>query len=584
MKRVKRLSAFLLCLIVILSITTLNIPVLAASNPYPSSQTISGVTTVPCTRYAWQQVYDRLGIALPNWGNAINWLDKAANNGYSTGSVAQVNSIAVWRSSAHSYGHVSFVTAVNGNSMTINEGGMTIDNKPANGTGIITGASASSVVGTKKNSYSSCTLLGFIYLTKADSGSSPVTTVTIKNTGVDNITSSNAFLKSVINKPKSYAVQRVGVKIRREGKTYTEEWKFHKQDAAKAWTDYAEVELTWNLSSECGYSLIHATKYYYKMYAVINGTEYWSDENSFTTAGSHSYSNACDTSCNTCGVTRKVSHNFASATCESPKKCKVCGEISGSALGHTYTNGCDVDCNRCGDIRLIAHSYIDATCTKAATCKVCGCTYGKSLGHSYKTTTTKATLSKNGSIVKKCTVCGKVASKSTIKYAKTFKLSATSYTYNGKVKTPIVTVKDSAGNKLKKNVDYTLSSSSGRKNVGTYKVTIKMKGKYSGTKTLTFKINPAKTNVSKLTAGKKSITVNISKKSTQVSGYQVQYSTSKKFTSAKTKTISSYKTTKYTLKSLSAKKTYYVRVRTYKTVNGKKYYSGWSTYKYIKTK
>ena len=111
-----------------------------------------------------------------------------------------------------------------------------------------------------------------------------------------------------------------------------------------------------------------------------------------------------------------------------------------------------------------------------------------------------------------------------------------------------------------------------------------MKGKYSGTKTLTFKINPAKTTVSKLTAGKKSIKVAITKKSTQVTGYQIQYSTSKNFTSAKTKTVSSYKTTKYTLKSLSAKKIYYVRVRTYKTVGKTKYYSGWSTYKYVKTK
>ena len=206
-----------------------------------------------------------------------------------------------------------------------------------------------------------------------------------------------------------------------------------------------------------------------------------------------------------------------------------------------------------------------------------------SKSHKYTATTTKATLSKNGSVTKKCTVCGNKA-KSTIKYAKSFKLTTTSYTYNGKVKTPGVIVKDSAGKTLKKNTDYTVSYASGRKNVGTYKVTIKMKGKYLGTKTLTFKINPVKTSVSKLTAGKKSITVNISKKSTQVSGYQVQYSTSKKFTSAKTKTISSYKTTKYTLKSLSAKKTYYVRVRTYKTVSGKKYYSGWSTYKYVKTK
>jgi len=165
-----------------------------------------------------------------------------------------------------------------------------------------------------------------------------------------------------------------------------------------------------------------------------------------------------------------------------------------------------------------------------------------------------------------------------------YKLSTTSYTYNGKVKTPSVTVKNAKGTTLTKNTHYTVTYSSGRKNVGTYKVTIKGKGNYTGSKTLTFKINPSKTTISKLTAGKKSITVAITKKSTQVTGYQIQYSTSKKFTNAKTKTISSYKTTKYTLKSLSANKTYYVRVRTYKTVGKTKYYSGWSTYKYVKTK
>ena len=225
---------------------------------------------------------------------------------------------------------------------------------------------------------------------------------------------------------------------------------------------------------------------------------------------------------------------------------------------HSYMNACDADCNICGNTRAVTHFY--------------------------KTTTDKATTSKNGSIVKKCSICGQVASETIIKYAKTFKLSTTSYTYNGDVKTPSVTVKDSAGNTLKKNTDYTVTYESGRKNVGTYKVTIKMIGKYSGTKTLTFEINPDKTTVSKLTAGKKRITVEITKKSTQVAGYQIQYSTSKKFTSAKTKTITSYNTTKYTLKSLSAKKTYYVRVRTYKTVGKTKYYSGWSTYKHIKTK
>ena len=289
----------------------------------------------------------------------------------------------------------------------------------------------------------------------------------------------------------------------------------------------------------------------------------------------HKYTNSCDTKCNVCSATRTITHTYSN-NCD--KSCNVCGNTR-TVGAHKYSNACDTTCNYCNAKRTIKHTYSNSCDTS---CNVCKAT--RTITHAYKTTTTKATLSKNGSIVKKCTVCGKVASKTAIKYAKIFKLSTTTYTYNGKVKTPSITVKDSAGKTLKKNTDYTVTYASGRKNVGTYKVTIKMIGKYSGTKTLNFKINPAKTTVSKLTAGKKSITVAITKKSTQVTGYQIQYSTSKKFTNAKTKTISNYMTTKYTLKSLSAKKTYYVRVRTYKKVGSTTYYSGWSTYKYVKTK
>ncbi|MGN0458693.1 MAG: fibronectin type III domain-containing protein [Eubacterium sp.] len=203
---------------------------------------------------------------------------------------------------------------------------------------------------------------------------------------------------------------------------------------------------------------------------------------------------------------------------------------------------------------------------------------------SEKTTTTKATTSANGKIVKSCTVCKKTLSTTVIPKASNVKLSTTSYTYNGKVKTPSVTVKDSKGKTLKKNTDYTVSYANGRKNVGKYAVKITFKGKYSGTKTLYFTIKPKSTSISSLTAGSKKFTVRWKKQNSQTTGYQIQYSTSSKFTNAKTVTVSKNSTTSKTVSKLKAKKKYYVRVRTYKTVNGTKYYSAWSKYKAVTTK
>ena len=98
----------------------------------------------------------------------------------------------------------------------------------------------------------------------------------------------------------------------------------------------------------------------------------------------------------------------------------------------------------------------------------------------------KATTSRNGYVQYLCS-CGAVTGKKTIYYPKTIKLSATSYTYDGKVKTPKVKV-TGANNKTISSGNYKVSYSRGRKNVGTYKVTVKFKGNYSGTVTKTFKI------------------------------------------------------------------------------------------------
>lgn len=225
---------------------------------------------------------------------------------------------------------------------------------------------------------------------------------------------------------------------------------------------------------------------------------------------------------------------------------------------HKYTNDCDIDCNICNEIRVAKHNFEIVT-------------------------TTKANEKIDGKSVVKCSVCKAVAITNKIDKIDSIKLSETAYTYNGKVKKPTVTVKDSSGKTISSKY-YTVKYASGRKNVGEYKVVVTFKGNYSGTKTLYFKINPVNTSVSRVIAGKKSLKAYVNKKSTQVTGYQLYYSTSKNFKSYKSKYITNYKTTSATLKSLSAKKTYYVKVRTYKTVNGVKYYSGWSTVKYKKTK
>lgn len=167
-------------------------------------------------------------------------------------------------------------------------------------------------------------------------------------------------------------------------------------------------------------------------------------------------------------------------------------------------------------------------------------------------------------------------------------LKTTTYTYNGKVKTPAVVAKNNKKEVIAKD-NYTVKYASGRKNVGKYSVTVTFKNGYTGKYTKTFQILPKGTKIKSVKATKKGFTAKWSKQATQTTGYQLQYSTSKNFKkSVKTSTISKNKTVSKTVKKLSSKKTYYVRIRTYKTVkvSGKsvKLYSGWSTAKKVKTK
>lgn len=100
-----------------------------------------------------------------------------------------------------------------------------------------------------------------------------------------------------------------------------------------------------------------------------------------------------------------------------------------------------------------------------------------------------------------------------------------------------------------------------------------------------FIINPKGTSISKLSKAKKSFTVKWKKQNTQTTGYRLTYSMNSKFkTGNKYVMITSNKTTSKSIKKLKAKKKYYIRICTYKTVGGTKYYSGWSSVKSVTTK
>ena len=161
-------------------------------------------------------------------------------------------------------------------------------------------------------------------------------------------------------------------------------------------------------------------------------------------------------------------------------------------------------------------------------------------------------------------------------------LSTSTYTYNGNAKKPTPKVVYN-GKTLKAGADYTVSYKSNTK-VGTATVTVKGTGEFTGTLSKTFKINPRTTSIKKVSKARKVLTVTVKKRAEQVTGYQVRYSTSKSFKSYKTKTTKNDKTTKVTLSKLKSHKKYYVKVRTYTVVKGKKYYSAWSSVKSATTK
>ena len=142
-----------------------------------------------------------------------------------------------------------------------------------------------------------------------------------------------------------------------------------------------------------------------------------------------------------------------------------------------------------------------ATCTEAGLtegvqCSVCGMILNAQretspTRHSFKTTVKRATQKANGCIIRACKKCGFEVKRTPIKKIKTFTLSKTAFIFNGNVQRPALRVKDSTGKKIPSKYYTVTFSNKKSKNAGSYKIKIKFKGIYSGTKKLTYKITKA---------------------------------------------------------------------------------------------
>lgn len=270
-------------------------------------------------------------------------------------------------------------------------------------------------------------------------------------------------------------------------------------------------------------------------------------------------------------------------------------------------------CGVCGTV-LKAQSVVPATgkpeghkhvyqssVTKKAACSetgirtyTCGCgsKYTETipaLGHQYSQETVPATVKNAGKIRQVCRLCSGVKEEAVIDSPRKVVLSKSDYSYDGKVKKPSVTIKDSKGKPLAADTDYRVIYPKGRKTPGVYTVTVEFRGNYSGRMTGVFTIRPKKTSLKKVAAKSKGMQVTWKKQTAQIDGYQIQYGTSKNLTGKSVKTATAKKSaTTQKISKLKGKKQYYVRVRTYKTVtvNGKKkkLYSDWSSKKAVRVK
>jgi len=308
--------------------------------------------------------------------------------------------------------------------------------------------------------------------------------------------------------------------------------------------------------------------------------------------------------CVDCGVQLEPAKEHTpgpAATCTTPQICTVCKKELTGIIGHTpgapATCTTAQSCTACHAIIAAATGHMKETIpgyaptchadglSDGVICLTCGEVFAaqtvtSKLTHNFVTVTTPATTEADGAIEKKCSHCGQVADAEFIPKVATLKLSYKQAPYNGNKKAPIVYVKDESGNNIDKEY-YTVTKPEGRREVGIYTYRITFKDKYEGSHELTLTIKPNYPTMKAPTANKTSVTAKWYKVKKQTSGYQVMAATDKNFTkNVKETFVGSNGTLSKKMTGLKSNKTYYLKVRAYKTVTvdgqEQKVYSDWS--------
>lgn len=204
----------------------------------------------------------------------------------------------------------------------------------------------------------------------------------------------------------------------------------------------------------------------------------------------------------------------------------------------------------------------------------------------------EATTTKTGLKHQECATCGYQTAAVSIpkKSAPTVSVKDSTVTVSNKSQTTKLDVKadkdakltyksDNKSVKVDKNGKVTIAKNF----VGKATITVTAtSGSVKSTKKVTITVNPKGTTFRSVYNGAGKKLKAYWNRNSQVSGYQLQYGTSKNFTGCKTVTLNSNKYTGSVRTGLKKNATYYVRIRTYKRVSGKTYYSAWSKVKSFK--